>query len=77
MKIIPPKGSDFKTIDVYYLNDIKRRSSKIYDIPVELLNMRGHDDFWMDENPIRTTITFDEFITSSTKNEYAVFKIQK
>jgi hypothetical protein len=63
----------------FFINGLKRRSSQIYNIPVDLINPPGHEGFYDNYNQqIETTLEFDEFITSnSSKNEFVVFKYQK
>ena len=51
----------------FFINGLKKRSSAIYNIPVDLISPPGNEGFFNDNDfilPLETTIEFDEFITS-------------
>ena len=63
----------------FFINGLKRRSSQIFNIPVELISPPEHEGFYNNfAQPLETTLEFDEFITSNqSKNEFIIFKYIK
>ena len=62
--------------NVFYLNGLERRKSSIFNIPIQLKNPEGHDNFYDKYNgPIDTVIEFkDSTVAPKVKNEYLIFK---
>ena len=61
----------------FFLNGLKARSSKVFEIPVYLVSPKGYKHFYDQfSGPLQTTFEFKEFVTS-TKSKYEVLSFKK
>lgn len=61
----------------FFLNGLKARSSKVFEIPVYLVSPKGYKHFYEQfTGPLQTTFEFKEFVTS-TNSKYEVLSFKK